>query len=192
MGSFYTNVTLRTEQQPDVVAALRAAGRKALVSQPINGCVVVYDRESEDQDSKVLNKLAGTLSAKLKCAALAVLIHDDDLLVYALFQDGKLADEYVSWPALFDDSASESPEGGDAEVLARAFGAESNIDQIESVLRQTRAGNTEEGFVFEYERHEALVAALGAPTIAVSTGYNYIEQGELPEDTTEESFTRVG
>jgi len=189
MGSFYTNVTLRTEQQPNVVAALK--GRQAYVSQPMNGCIVVYDRKSEEQ-SKDLNKLTGMLSAKLKCAALSVLIHDDDALFYALFQDGKLADEYVSWPALFDDSASESPEGGDAEVLARAFGAESNIDQIESVLRQTRAGNTEEGFVFEYERHEALVAALGIPTIAVSTGYNYIEQGELPEDTTEESFTRVG
>jgi len=60
------------------------------------------------------------------------------------------------------------------------------------VLRQTRAGNRDEGFIFEYERHEALVAALGIPTIAVSTGFNYIEQGELPEDTTEASFTRVG
>jgi len=189
MGSFYTNVTLRTEQQPSVVAALK--GREAYVSQPVNGCIVVYDRESEDQ-SKALPKLAGTLSAKLKCAALAVLIHDDDLLEYTLYQDGKLADKYVSWPAFLDDSASESPEGGDAEVLARAFGAESNIDQIESVLRQTRAGNRDEGFIFEYERHEALVAALGIPTIAVSTGFNYIEQGELPEDTTEASFTRVG
>ena len=191
MGSFYTNITLRTEQQPKVVETLRAAGRKAYVSPPMNGCVVVYDHESEDQ-SKALNKLAGSLSAKLKCAALAVLIHDDDLLVYGLFQDGKLMDEYVSWPALFDDSASESPEGGDAEILARAFGAESKIDEIESVLRETRAGNRDEGIIFESERHGELVAALGIPTIAVSTGYNYIEQGELPEGTTEESFTRVG
>jgi len=191
MGSFYTNITLRTEQQPKVVETLRAAGRKAYVSPPMNGCVVVYDHESEDQ-SKALNKLAGSLSAKLKCAALAVLIHDDDLLVYGLFQDGKLTDEYVSWPALFDDSASESPEGGDAEILARAFGAESKIDEIESVLRETRAGNRDEGIIFESERHGELVAALGIPTIAVSTGYNYIEQGELPEGTTEESFTRVG
>jgi len=191
MGSFYTNITLRTEQQPKVVETLRAAGRKAYVSPPMNGCVVVYDHESEDQ-SKALNKLAGSLSAKLKCAALAVLIHDDDLLVYGLFQDGRLMDEYVSWPALFDDSASESPEGGDAEILARAFGAESKIDEIESVLRETRAGNRDEGIIFESERHGELVAALGIPTIAVSTGYNYIEQGELPEGTTEESFTRVG
>ena len=191
MGSFYTNITLRTEQQPKVVETLRAAGRKAYVSPPMNGCVVVYDHESEDQ-SKALNKLAGSLSAKLKCAALAVLIHDDDLLIYGLFQDGRLMDEYVSWPALFDDSASESPEGGDAEILARAFGAESKIDEIESVLRETRAGNRDEGIIFESERHGELVAALGIPTIAVSTGYNYIEQGELPEGTTEESFTRVG
>lgn len=190
MGSFYTNVTLRTEQQPNVVAMLRAAGREAYVSQPVNGCVVVYDRESEE-DIEVLKKLAGTLSAKAKCAALAILIHDDDVLVYTLHQNGKLTDEYVSWPAFFDDSASESPEGGDAEALARAFGAEVNVDKIESALRESRAGDSEEGIVFEFERHDELVVALGIPSIAVSTGYNYIEQGELPEGMTEESFTRI-
>ncbi|MEX2154338.1 MAG: hypothetical protein WD825_13445 [Gemmatimonadaceae bacterium] len=81
MGSFSTNITLRTTQQISVTA-LRSAGREAYVSQPMNGCTVVYDRECDDQDIEVLKKLASSLSAKLKCAAPAVLIHDDDVLIY--------------------------------------------------------------------------------------------------------------
>lgn len=193
MGAFYTNITLHTTQQANVVEALRAAKREAYVSQPMNGCTVVYDRESEDQDIDVLNKVASTLSAKLRCAALAILVHDDDVLVYTLHENGELTDEYISWPAYFDDSGggSESPEGGDAETLARAFGADGNVDKVESALRVQRAGNTDDGFVFETERHEELAIALGLPALAVGAGYQYIEQGELPEGATEQSFTRV-
>lgn len=193
MGSFYTNITLRTAQTASVVDALKSAKRQALVAEPQNDCTVVYDRECEDQDIEVLKKLAGSLSAKLKCAALALLIHDDDVLIYSLHENGKLVDEYVSWPAFADDSAgSDSPDGGDAELLCRAFGAEDQAADVEEVLRVERAGGGDEGFVFETERHQALVDALGLPGIAVSAGYNYVEQGELPEGTTESSFTRVG
>jgi len=192
MGSFYTNITLRTTQQASVTDALRSAGREAYVSEPMNGCTVVYDRECDDQDIEVLKKLASSLSAKLKCAALAVLIHDDDVLIYTLHENGKLTDEYISAPGYFDDSAdSDSPEGGDATVLARAFGAEGNVGQVESALREQSAPGTGDGFVFETERHEELVTALGIPSVAVSTGFTYIEQGELPEGATEASFTRV-
>src|SRR5688572_24805790 len=102
MGSFYTNITLRTTEQAGVTDTLRSAKRSAYVSQPMNGCVVVYDRESEDQDIEVLKKLASSLSSKLKCAALSVLIHDDDVLIYTLHENGKVTDEYISWPKYFD------------------------------------------------------------------------------------------
>jgi len=192
MGNFYTNVTLRAADQRGVVDVLRTAQREALVSQPANGCIIVYDRESEDQDIDVLKRLGGLLSTKLRCVALAVLNHDDDVLAYWLHDNGKLVDEYVSAPAFFDDSSdSEEPDGGDAEALCRAFGADSGAAKVEEILRTRRAGGGNQGYVFEVERHEALANALGLPAISIASGYNYIDDGEFPEDTTETDFVRI-
>ena len=99
MGSFYTNITLRTDRHDDVVAELRDKGRDAFVSASTSG--------------------------------------------------------------------------------------------MEAVLRGPNAAAGGEGYVFESERHQALVEALGTPTIAVQTGFNYIEEGELPEDVDMDSLTRV-
>ena len=88
MGSSYTNVTVRHERVEDVVAALRSRGRSAFVSPPERGCVVVFDAVTEEQDAAELEWLALQLSKRLGCAALAVLVHDDDLLYYVLFESG--------------------------------------------------------------------------------------------------------
>jgi len=191
MGSFYTNITLRTTDSPGVVDALRTGKRTALVSQPQNGCVVVYDKETEDQDVEVLNRLASSLSTKLSCPALAVLVHDDDVLIYTLHENGELVDEYNSAPEYFASGEFGPSEGGDAERLARAFGG-GDVAKAEAVLRAERAGDRDEGYVFESERHYALTEALGIPMLAVSTGFNYIEAGELPEGAIESSFIRIG
>jgi hypothetical protein len=188
MGSFYTNITLRTSQQASVVSALRSAGRTALVSRSVNNCTMVYDRETEDQDLDTLRDLADSLSETLRCPALAVMNHDDDVLIISLHEDGGLVDEYNSSPGYFDTGPGEAPEGGDAKRLCKAFGA-TDVDAVEAALRAENAAAGGPGFVFETERHEALVNALGLPVIAVSTGFNYLEEGEYPPDTTAESFT---
>lgn len=190
MGSFYTNITLRTDRHDDVVTALHDAERDAFVSKPLNGCIVVFDRECEEQDIEVMKKLSGTLSAKLRCAALGVLNHDDDILMYFLHENGKLIDEYNSSPAYFDTGPGEPPDGGDASALCRAFGCATTFG-VEQVLQTPSGAGDGEGYVFESERHQELVEALGVPEIAVHTGYNYIEEGELPDDADADSFTRV-
>jgi hypothetical protein len=190
VGAFYTNITVRSPQPTRVAEVLKAAGREAFVSPAANGCTVVFDRECEDQDIDVLNQLASALSGKLGCAALAVLNHDDDLLVVTLHEGGRLVDEYNSSPEYFNDGPGAAPEGGDAERLCRAFGADAKVDEVETVLRAQ--GVSDDGFTFEMERHEALVKALGLPMAAVSAGYNYIDQGEIPEGLSESDFVRVG
>jgi hypothetical protein len=188
MGSFYTNITLRTTNQNRIVEVLSAAGRTAFVSQPQSGYIVVYDSDTEDQDIDALKELGDSLSAKLGCAALAVLIHDDDLLFYSLHENGRLVDEYASASL---EERDEAPEGGDAARLCRAFGA-ADAAQVETILRTDRAGGSGGGYVFETERHEDLVKALGLPVFAVATGFHYLEQGELPEGATPGSFVSVG
>jgi hypothetical protein len=188
VGSFYTNVTLRTADQKRVVDALRAARRQAIVSPPANSCTVVFDRESEDQDIDVLNELASSLSGRLGCPALAVLNHDDDVLIYTLHERGELVDDYNSSPAYFTDGPGAEPEGGDAERLCHAFGADGKREDVERVLRAPWGAD---GFTFELERHEALVSALGLPAMAVATGYNYLDQGEFPEGATSSDYVRI-
>lgn len=190
MGNFYTNITLRTERHDDVVAALRDLEREAYVSPADKGCVVVFDQETEDQDFEGLKKLAGALSSALRCPALAVLVHDDDILMYSLHEDGKQRDEYNSSPSYFEGGPGAEPEGGDPAVLCRAFGVAS-ISGVEEVLHTPRAAGDDDGYVFEHERHEALVEALRIPAFAVACGFNYLEEGECPDGTTPESFTRV-
>lgn len=190
MGNFYTNITLRTEAHDDVVAALHDLEREALVSPPDKGCVVVYDKECEEQDFDGLRKLSAALSSALRCPSLGVLVHDDDILMYALYDNGKAVDEYNSSPGYFDGDSGTSPEGGDASALCRAFGVTSTSG-VEEVLHTPRAGGGDDGFVFEHERHEALVEALRISTFAVACGFNYLEEGECPEGTRPDSFTRV-
>ena len=53
-------------------------------------------------------ELGTRLSLEFGCPVLAVLNHDDDILWYQLFENGKLADEYDSTPGYFDATAEPS------------------------------------------------------------------------------------
>lgn len=187
MGNFYTNYTLRGPSQEAVAAAL--AGRSAIVTPEQDGCVVVCDEKSDEQDQEIITELAGQLSSEFGCPVLAVLNHDDDILWYQLFLKGKLADEYDSTPGYFDESADmPTPSGGDAEKLCAAFGA-SDVEEVEGILRRPQAA--EDGYVFAIERHTDLVEALGIPAFAVGAGYEYISSGELPEGMDEDDLVRT-
>ena len=82
MGNFYTNYTLRGASPQEIVAVL--AGRSAIVTPAHDGCVVVFDEESDEQDTGVITLLASRLSRELGCTVLAVLNHDDDIFWYQL------------------------------------------------------------------------------------------------------------
>ncbi len=187
MGNFYTNYTLRGPSQQAVAAAL--AGRSAIVTPAQDGCVVVFDEQSDDQDSAVITELASRLSRELRCPVLAVLNHDDDIFWYQLYLSGELADEYDSSPGYFDPSAEPSaPAGGDAQKLCSAFGA-SAVGEVERVLR--KSSFDEGGYTFAVERHTDLARVLGIPAFGVGAGFRYVSDGELPEGLDEDSLLRV-
>jgi hypothetical protein len=177
MGNFYVNYTLRGVTQAAVVKAL--AGRKCIVTPSANDTVVVFDEESDNQDQQVISPLATELSQKLRCPVLAVLNHDDDILWYQLYKDGKLEDEYDSSPGYFDPRAEPSaPAGGNAAKLCTAFGS-AKTEDVERVLR--KSAFDDDGYAFEFERHGDLVSALGISAFSVGTAYASFENDELPE-----------
>ena len=187
MGNFYTNIVLKGPDQDQVVDHLNGLVRLAIVSPTVDGFTVVYDSESERQDPNVLSGLACDLSKVFRCPALAVLNHDDDILWYQLFINGALVDEYDSAPNYFSGPPA-PPEGGDPEKLCNAFGASGSEGPVDGFLRS--------GYTFAIERHEDLVRALGMPSFAAGSGFNYVEAGEvfLPEGIEPTMFqkTRVG
>jgi hypothetical protein len=187
MGNFYVNHTLRGPSQQAVGKAL--AGRSALVTPVRDGCVVVFDEQSDDQDPGVISSLAERLSREFQCPVWSVLNHDDDILWYQLYLAGDLADEYDSCPGYFDAEEPTGPAGGDAEKLCRAFGAK-DAATVEKILR-TSAFDDDGGYVFAVERHMDLVQALGIPPFGVATGYRNIVNGELPDGVDEKDLLKV-
>jgi hypothetical protein len=186
MGSFYVNYTVRSADQLAVVKCLK--GRSAYVTSVKDGALVVVDEAAETQEADAVREVAELLSTSLKTAVLAALNHDDDMLWLGLFENGRLTDEYNSAPAYFD-GGTDPPTGGNARTLCAAFGRTGKEKEVESVLRE--ASTEEDGYVFAMERHADLVEALGLPAFAVGCGFNYVEEGELPEGLSESDLVKI-
>ena len=180
MGNFYTNLTLRGVDQRRVIETLGANYRKAFVSPAVNGMVVVYDEECEQQNKQDIEQLGRHLSALFNCAVLAVRIHDDDVLCYWLFDKGKITDDYNSCPSYFDRSAEPAePAGGNAITLCQAFGCVTSPHEVEAILR--KSSFDADAFISALERHRALAATLGLPVCGVGVGYEYLKAGRYPK-----------
>ena len=189
MGSFYTSITLRGPSQDRVIAALNERNRVAYVSPTLDGITLVCDKQSEDQDSHILKELTGALSRRLTCVALAVLNHDDDILMCWLYDKGILLDEYDSTPGYFEGD-EDDPSGGDAAAFCRVFGAPDSVDDVDEILRSPQ-GDDADGYLFALDRHMDLMDALSLPQFIAGTGYRYIEEGEIYEIDPDE-FAHVG
>ncbi len=170
------NYTVRGPSQLEVAKVL--GGRSAIITAPQHGCVVVFDEKSDEQDLKVIGKLATRLSSKLLCPVLAVMNHDDDVLCYQLYDKGELTDEYDSSPGYFDEDAeTDAPSGGDAKKLCAVFEA-TNVPKVERVLR--KCSSEEGGYTFETERHTQLARLLRLPSFSVGFSYKDVADGEAP------------
>lgn len=185
MGAFYGNITL-TKVRPDQVAkALR--GRRAIIASCASDQVVVFDSVCDAQDIEAMQILAAQTSRELSCHALAILVHDDEVLVYYLFRNGELMDSYNSWPSYFEFGSTKNaaaPEGGKAELLVEAFG-KGDFKKLESILRKPKS---RQGYVFETERHADLAKALSLPQFAVGTALASFERGEYPAGISKHDF----
>ena len=181
MGSFYVNYTVRSADQAAVVKSLK--GRSAYVTPVKDGALVVTDEAAEEQDPDKVREVGELLSKSLKTPVLAVLNHDDDMLWLGLFENGRLADEYNSWPDYFAGGTS-PPAGGDAGKLCAAFGRGGREKDVDAVLKK-------KDYPVANGRHGDLVQALGLPDFAVGCGFNYLEEGELPEGLSDGDLVKV-
>jgi hypothetical protein len=188
MGAFYGNITLKGPSQADVAKALR--GRRAIVTPKVGDYTVAFDSVCDEQNVDGIQAVTSRLSRELRCPALTVIVHDDDVLGYFLYREGELGDWYNSCPSYFDFGSKEepaAPKGGNAEQLCKVFGA-GKPQALETMLRK-RPG--EGGYVFETERHRDLVSALLLPKCTVGTAFESFERGEYPDGLSPDSMMRV-
>jgi hypothetical protein len=195
MGWFYTNVTLYKAQQQQVADFLARQKRKAYVSPTVADFTVVYDKETEDQDTAVLKKLTESLTKKLRCRGLASLVHDSDVYMYWLYDNGKLLDTYNSFPGYFDSEVDDAlAEGGDVQKLCKAFekqGASSESARTFALGEQGNLSVDIEQYLQGEGIHSALVRALGMPPFAAYGGYNTIENNDVVMDLDRKSLIRL-
>ncbi|EAZ91816.1 hypothetical protein [Crocosphaera chwakensis] len=178
MGPSFTNIIVKGQTQDILVNYLKQLNRIAYVSPTENDYTVVYDQKSE-QDLKQLSDLANQISKDLTCLAFAILIYDESVFCYELYEQGKLLDEYNSNPDIHDNNYNLNnlafPEGGDAEKICNKLGVKSMIDKVRPILREP---NNSEFYLLASTRHKRLVKVLGIP-IFWSTdfvgGYRYID-----------------
>jgi len=192
MGLFYSNFTLRGPTQLHLVEVLRSLKRTAFVSPAFNGCITLYDRESEEQNFDIIEGLGRQLTRTLNCAALAAVLHDDDVLYYWLFRDGTICHDYNSSPAYFDpNSEPKPPTGGNSLELCAAFGCPTTEPEVHQILNLDLLSE-QATIPCELERHAALVRVLGLPPCSAGVGFGTIEGGFLPVEFNKITFTRVG
>ena len=180
MGSFYVNFVVECSETKPVMAAM--AGRNAAVL-PGGKFTVVGEEESDSQDTEVIDKLAKQLSSQLSTSVLAVMNHDDDILMYWLFSRGVMLDSYNSARDYFTDAAEPAgPEGGKANVLCNLYGSD---DQ--SAVKRVLEGILDD-YAFAMDRHRDLVSLLSLPLSSVGMSYGGAKEGYLPDGVSEEDI----
>ena len=194
MGIFYTNTTLQTSERKSVIEFMNKNERTGYISPVINQSVVVFDRESEDQDVSVITNLTSKLSKNLKCVAFTVLVHDGDIFFYWLYQNGKLIDEYNSIPNYFDDSIDPASHGGNVQKLCQAFKKLEALNTVQHLFHQVYLGNVNDDWDEEHlageDIHAELVKALELPAITIETGFYSIENDFIDDNFDKASLIR--
>jgi hypothetical protein len=196
MGAFYTHLTVKSSDAKKVASAISYLNHRAAVAGPWNGLVVVVTPQNEHWDEAIAD-FAQTLSELLNTATWAVMVHDSDVLYYWLYDRGAEIDRYNSCPWYFDDD-TETPQGGDAEVLASLLGKPEAAQRLDEILRADAEPADERTYLFEEERHADLAECLGLPRRVTTYGFQdlatdylpegvraeqvYLTEGSLPED----------
>ncbi len=183
MGNFYVNFTARGPEQAAIVRSLRSANRKAFVGPTLNALTVYFDELADTQDGAEITHVGQVTSRDLNATVLAVLNHDDDILIYWLFEKGKIVDEYNSCPGYFD-GGEDTPSGGDAEKLCVAFAVGENVKAVDGVLHNKE-------YTFALDRHVALAELLGLPSDYIGASYRDLKGEETPEGASSAGFVQV-
>ncbi len=177
MASSFTNIHLRT----DDVVAVRAALDEAEIKQTKmfgragTAWVSVYPRATEDGDLdlELLKAYAFALSKHLDTLALAVMVQDSVNIRFALYQSGRLLEEYALHPNYPE--LSKTPDGGKTEVLLPFAVSGTSKKDLDILLRPSKKDKVERD---AESMAQALAHFLGVPRAQISMGFNHLKEAQ--------------
>jgi len=173
MGAFFTNYHVRKVDAEVCAKALTTLiSSRALVTDSKNGWTTVYDEQSDSQDIEVLRRLAKELSSKLKTAVIAMMVHDSDIFVYLIYENGKLIDQFDSKPDYFGpvNGAQKKEWRGDFAKLIPYAKKKASTQRFNRVA--------EKEMVFEEERAGEFSQLLGIDPSRAKTGFKYVQEAK--------------
>ncbi len=197
MGSNFVNYQVKSVDAAAVVAAAGGLVQgRAYVSPVKNGWVTLYDERSETQDAYEIGRIGEELSLKLGTAVMAIVVNNSTLMVYYLFDNSDLLDEYNSSPPPINPAAEADQHyrfAGRPEILLNYCPPGTQRSLIEKALHRGDA-LVEGGFatnIFAEERLRSLTAALRIDETRATAGFNDFERrySTFPESG---QFTAVG
>jgi hypothetical protein len=177
MGSSFANLHVRDRAAEDIVPALlKVRLIPAFLTSARDGWTSVYPQPLEEAEPQASREAAeARLSHVLRTAVLCVTVHDSDVFLYHLWEDGKCIDRYDSEPGIWK-GWSEPPSGGDPRVLLRFCRPGTRIGALDRILRHRTVGRLKA--VFAEELAAALARCLGLPSKRAVLGHTCLEQGE--------------
>ncbi len=181
---FVSNLHVRDARPEAVADALRAADATPayITGASANGWISLYPA-GIGQDGDALHALAVRLSASLRQAVIAFLVHDSDIFIYWLARNGELLDHYNSAPGYFGDEIV-GPEGGDAALLLEFCLPTTTEEQIKAILAED-IDDPDPLYVFAEDRMSDLAEQLGIGASFANSSYEYSEDEDI------RSFTRI-
>ena len=180
MGSFFVNYQVRETKTAKIIKTLQnLIESRAYVSSFKQGWVSVYDEFSDQQNEQELHRLAKDLSDHLATDVLAFLVHDSDILIYLIYKQGKLVDEYNSRPDYWEkvSSTTRNRLKGKPEALLPYCKLGTSSQEIVDILNKK--------YTFEEDKLIELAALLNIDQERICLDFASIEQGILEEEEPE-------
>jgi hypothetical protein len=186
MGSFLTNLQVRSDALDALVAALRAdAGargmdelapdaasvdRHVVVLPPLNGWITIYDEATESQDTDALDALARLATKATSALGFTALVHDSDVLDLRLYRDGAPVDHKNTDPGYFERVSKKK-----AAALAGHPDAWADLADPAKVADVFRAEN-----LFAEGTLASVAELVGVDRGRASVGYRYFASDVIP------------
>lgn len=180
VGTFFVNYQVRETKTAKIIKTLQnLIESRAYVSSFKQGWVSVYDEFSDQQNEQELHRLAKDLSDHLATDVLAFLVHDSDILIYLIYKQGKLVDEYNSRPDYWEkvSSTTRNRLKGKPEALLPYCKLGTSSQEIVDILNKK--------YTFEEDKLIELAALLNIDEERICLDFASIEQGILEEEEPE-------
>lgn len=173
MGAHYLSVQIKSDDRNAVLVLVedmaRAQNGRLLVAPALNGWIGLYPNDALSGEG-----FAAEVSKKLGASVIALMVHDSDVFIYNLYQQGQLIDEYSSSPDYFEKVSQAERERlkGKPEVFQRLLGSAETVTALRALL----SSKEDEKFVFAENRLEKFAELLSIRNTLSS--YDYLTNGE--------------